>query len=185
MSVEVTKATDTDAEGLQATLEEARAFKASRGDSLWGTKAFTSDEVKAIIEAGDTYVAKVDGEVAGSVILTWQDERMWGDETGADGQAGYIHRLVTLGTPFGANTSEKGLLSGRVIKFTRLVAPMRVLTVVMRIPDSVIITKLKVLKRLSAKTFIIPNIPWPFTKKQSKDSNRGSSGLQRTFLCRC
>jgi ribosomal protein S18 acetylase RimI-like enzyme len=96
MSFEMIKATPVHAPDLRLNLEEARDFKCSLGDMVWSDKPFTLADAEEIIAKGSTYVALLDGQVAGSVALTWQDPRMWGEQ-GLDEQAGYIHRLATRG----------------------------------------------------------------------------------------
>lgn len=107
VSFEVTKATSGDAIELGIIiLNEALAFKLSQEDEAWGSDPWTPEEVNHSINAGNTYIARVDGKVAGSVILIWNDERSW-DERGTDGQAGYIHRLTTRKEFRGQRVGEK------------------------------------------------------------------------------
>jgi ribosomal protein S18 acetylase RimI-like enzyme len=95
MSFEIYQAVPSDAPELAAVLQQAANFKLEHGDKLWGPKPFTVDEAEAMIDSGNAYIARVDGVVAVSTLLTWSDERMWGSVKGNDNQAGYIHRLST------------------------------------------------------------------------------------------
>lgn len=95
MSFEISKATPADASELLVTLEEARAFKLAQGDYGWGTEPFTDVTVQSALVRGETYIARIDGHIAGSLALSWEDSRIWGEDKGTDGLAGYIHRLTT------------------------------------------------------------------------------------------
>ena len=74
-------------------MEEARELKLSQGDAAWGDEAFTNDEVTNLVNSGNLYVYRVEGNIAASVLLADSDQRMWGEEEGGDGTAVYIHRL--------------------------------------------------------------------------------------------
>jgi ribosomal protein S18 acetylase RimI-like enzyme len=98
MSLEIVKANFTHAPELQLCLQDALGIKMSHGDDIWSDKPFTAADTEEIITKGNTYVALVDDQVAASIALTWEDPRMWGEERGLDGQAGYIHRLARRNT---------------------------------------------------------------------------------------
>lgn len=106
MVLYVRKATPDNTEELRQILEEARVFKNSLGDKVWGDEPFTSEEARGTIERGNTYIAWVDGRPAGSVVLVWEDTRTWG-KMGADNQAGYIHRLCTARVFRGQNVGKQ------------------------------------------------------------------------------
>jgi ribosomal protein S18 acetylase RimI-like enzyme len=74
-------------------MQEASDFKQGQGDDLWGDAPFTDEEVARLIEGGDMFVYKLAGVTAASLLLTKNDERMWGENEGGDGSAFYIHRL--------------------------------------------------------------------------------------------
>ena len=94
MSLKVTPATSENTPALHSILEEARAFKESLGDDIWGPAPFTLEEVDGMVASGNMYVAVIDGEIAVAFALQQSDERMWGPDRGNDGQATYIHRLA-------------------------------------------------------------------------------------------
>lgn len=95
MSLEINRATPSDAEALASILQEANNFKHTQGDRIWGRYDFTLPETLELIEEGHTYVATVDGDPAGCVRLLWSDERIWGENLGNDNKAGYVNRLAT------------------------------------------------------------------------------------------
>lgn len=94
MSFEVHQVQAADALDLQRILEEARAFKGSRGDSGWGDVPFTLDHVTEIIDSRDTYLATVEDKPAATLRLTTEDPGIWGEHKGTDGKALYVHRFA-------------------------------------------------------------------------------------------
>ncbi len=74
-------------------MEDTRAFKLSLGDSAWGDYPFTEEDVALRLKRGGTYVAEINGRLAGSIALIWDDAHNWGT-VGVDGKAGYIHSLM-------------------------------------------------------------------------------------------
>lgn len=94
MALEIFSAAPEDALALATLMQEAADFKLSRGDILWGPEPFTTEEALSMIATGNVYVARIDGYLAGSTVLTWEDERMW-DAKGLDQDAAYIHRLAS------------------------------------------------------------------------------------------
>ena len=107
MTFEIHRAEIHEAGVLSGILQEAAAFKLSRGDDLWGRYGFTVAEVQDTISEGSTYIATVDQEPAGSVRLLWEDVRIWGPEKGTDDQAAYIHRLTVRDQFRGTGTARK------------------------------------------------------------------------------
>ena len=92
MNIELHKATETEIPELSRILNQARRFKDTVGDPIWGKYDFDYDETKQILDRSDTYLATIDGKSAGCVSLQWNDERIWGDK-GNDNLAVYIHKL--------------------------------------------------------------------------------------------
>lgn len=88
------KATLNDLAELIDLRNDALQFKLSRGDEAWETEPFTENEIKPGIERGVTYLFRIDGQAAGSVVLLLEDKHVWGKK-GLDGTAGYVHSLAT------------------------------------------------------------------------------------------
>lgn len=93
MKLSVHQATAADTNDLLVILNEALRFKLAQDDATWETTPWTLQEATHSINGGATYIAVVNGQPAGSVVLIWEDERAWG-EIGLDNKAGYIHRLA-------------------------------------------------------------------------------------------
>ncbi len=90
---ELLAASTGDLGDIRALMQEASDFKQSQGDDLWGDAPFTDEEVAKLIDSGNMFVYKLAGVTAASLLLTKNDERMWGEDEGGDGSALYIHRL--------------------------------------------------------------------------------------------
>lgn len=106
MKLKIVKASQRHAKELLRILEEARIYKLSLGDEAWGTDPYTLEEVNVRINSGNCYVVFVDSVVAGSVMLLWQDERIWGAK-GKDETAGYAHGMITSNAFRGKKLGEK------------------------------------------------------------------------------
>jgi ribosomal protein S18 acetylase RimI-like enzyme len=89
----LTQATLGDVREITRLMQEAADFKWQRGDDLWGTTPFSEEEVGRMIQSGNTFVYRLDGFAAASVMLPLSDTGMWGEERGNDGSAVYIHKL--------------------------------------------------------------------------------------------
>lgn len=94
MNIELRPAALSDVPDLVTILRESSEFKVSQGDELWTPTPFTTEEVTEIVVSGNTHVASIASQAIGSVVLMWNDARMWGPEKGNDNQAAYIHRLA-------------------------------------------------------------------------------------------
>ena len=94
MSIDIHLAAPIEAPELAALLTDAGQLKMSKGDTAWGPAPFTTEESLGMLATGRIYIAHQDGQVAGTVALSWDDEGMWGQK-GLDQQAAYIHRLAT------------------------------------------------------------------------------------------
>lgn len=118
------QASMSDIDEIRNIMQEASDFKKSRGDDLWGDEPFTDEEVGRMIISGNMYVHKIDDVIAASVILLSNDERMWGEDQGADDTALYIHKLVTgdafRGQNLGVTVLTLAEELGRKIGKTRL-----------------------------------------------------------------
>jgi GNAT superfamily N-acetyltransferase len=59
------------------------------GSVTWGRDF---PDVARDLPAGLVHLARLDGRPAGTFVLRWSDEAVWGPD---DGEAGYLHRLAT------------------------------------------------------------------------------------------
>lgn len=86
----ITQASAAELAEVVALLKEARAWLLARGIRQWKTP-YPVEWIADEIARGEVYLAKVDGELAGSLTLNWSDDLVWPD---APQNAGYVHRLV-------------------------------------------------------------------------------------------
>jgi GNAT superfamily N-acetyltransferase len=71
-------------------LANAAAWLRSRGVEQWPDR-FATDWVMPAIEAGETWLAELDGQIVGSLVVQWDDPLFW---AGYPSDAGYLHRLA-------------------------------------------------------------------------------------------
>lgn len=71
-------------------LAEAAAWLGARGVEQWPDR-FERGWVMPAIERGETWLAEVDGEVVGSLVVQRDDPMFW---PGSPMDAGYLHRLA-------------------------------------------------------------------------------------------
>ncbi len=89
-TIEIIVATTSDIGTATAILEEAADWAASMGLDLWQNKGFEGVLVPAV-ERGELYLAKINGQAAGTFILQWADDFFWGKRPD---DAGYIHKVA-------------------------------------------------------------------------------------------
>jgi len=68
----------------------AASWANEHGDHAWPVP-FPPERVAEPVDRGELFVAEVDGELAGSVVLRWEDPAFWGDQPPI---AGYLHMLA-------------------------------------------------------------------------------------------
>ena len=86
--LEVRRAGMADVDDVRFVLDEASAWLHSRGIEQWSAR-FPLDRIGPAIERGDTWLARTDGEIAGTITLVDGSEL---PEAADD--AGYVHRLA-------------------------------------------------------------------------------------------
>ncbi len=104
---ELSPATLDDVATIRVILQEASDYKMSRGDDLWGETPFTDEEVAGMVQTGNMFVSKIEGATVASVLLTKNDERMWGDGEGGDDSAVYVHKLCVSNASRGQGVGNK------------------------------------------------------------------------------
>lgn len=75
---------------MLAVLADAAAWLRTRRVAQWPDR-FATDWVMPAIEAGETWLAEVDGQIVGSLVVQWEDPLCW---AGYPRDAGYLHRLA-------------------------------------------------------------------------------------------
>jgi GNAT superfamily N-acetyltransferase len=89
--VSVAPATVSDAESLLEMRERLSTWLATRGVVQWRRGSLSVSRLLAQIQAGEVFVARLDGHLAGSFSVTDHDLRIWG---GDPTEASYLHRLM-------------------------------------------------------------------------------------------
>lgn len=79
------------AEVLAILNENSAWMKEAKGIVGQWPEPWPEDYIQGRIEAGEMYLAFVDGQPAGTLALLWSDEETWGDRPG---EAGYIYHLA-------------------------------------------------------------------------------------------
>jgi len=89
--IEVRQAQPADFEAVMAILEEASQWLLSKSIHQWPAGAFPKTYVANAIERGEFYLARQNGQAAGTIKLQWSDKLIWGDQPD---DAGYVHHLA-------------------------------------------------------------------------------------------
>ena len=84
-------ALESDADRLLELREVAAAWLHGRGIRQWEPGEVGLEQVRAQIAAGEWFVHRVNGEIAGGLRLLWSDPEVWGDRPD---DAAYVHGLV-------------------------------------------------------------------------------------------
>jgi ribosomal protein S18 acetylase RimI-like enzyme len=71
-------------------LADAASWLRKRGVEQWPER-FDPDWVMPAIEREETWLAELDGEVVGTLVVQWEDPLFW---AGYPDDAGYLHRLA-------------------------------------------------------------------------------------------
>jgi ribosomal protein S18 acetylase RimI-like enzyme len=88
--VKVERATPEELEQVVAVLSEAAGWLRSRGIEQW-PHPYPAEWVAASIERGETYLARLNGAVVGTITLRWDDPAFWGEQPPV---AGYVHGVA-------------------------------------------------------------------------------------------
>jgi GNAT superfamily N-acetyltransferase len=88
--VRIRRARPDEIEVVLAVLADAAAWLRARGVEQWPDQ-FPTDWVTPAIEAGETWLAELDGRIIGSLVEQWDDPLFW---AGYPSDAGYLHRLA-------------------------------------------------------------------------------------------
>lgn len=86
----VRRAGPGEVEIVVAVLAEAAGWLRERGIEQWPDR-FPADWVMPAIDRSETWLAEVDGQVFGTLVVQWDDPIFW---AGYPRDAGYLHRLA-------------------------------------------------------------------------------------------
>jgi ribosomal protein S18 acetylase RimI-like enzyme len=88
--VNVRAASPDDLAEVLSILSEAARRPVAAALGQW-PDPFPAERALPALERGDTYLAQVDGEAVGTLMLQWDDPAYWGQQPPV---AGYLHRLA-------------------------------------------------------------------------------------------
>jgi ribosomal protein S18 acetylase RimI-like enzyme len=88
--VNVTRARSEELGEVVAVLSQAAAWLRSLGVEQW-PQPYPAEWVAASLERGETYLARENGAVVGTITLRWADQAFWGEQPPV---AGYVHGLA-------------------------------------------------------------------------------------------
>jgi GNAT superfamily N-acetyltransferase len=89
-TLEVVQAKESDVDEIVDVLSEAARWLIACGIEQW-PDPFPRDRVDKLVERGAFYVARVGGEIAGTLALLWSDPLFWGEQPP---EAGYVHAIA-------------------------------------------------------------------------------------------
>lgn len=106
MGLKISRANQADIPIIVEILSAAVKYKAEHDDYAWGKAddVYTNGEIQPRITAGNTYIAKLGDEVAGTFMLLWDDTEMWGKQPA---NAGYIHQMAVKAGLHGQHIGER------------------------------------------------------------------------------
>jgi ribosomal protein S18 acetylase RimI-like enzyme len=88
--LEISRAEPEELEEVVAVLSENARWLLSRGIRQW-PHPFPAGRVRRLLDRGELYVARLDGEVVATLALLWSDPAFWGERPP---DAGYVHALA-------------------------------------------------------------------------------------------
>lgn len=99
----IVPASPSDIDQVLAVLDEAAAWLRTAGIDQWPDR-FDPAWVEEAITRGETWLARADGVVVGTITLDW-DDPLWADREEA---AGYVHRMAVRRSAAGLGSSLLG-----------------------------------------------------------------------------
>ncbi len=88
--LEVVAAREDDVDEIVDILSEAARWLLARGIEQW-PDPFPRHRVERLVEGGEFYLGRIDGNVVGTLALLWRDPVFWGERPS---DAGYVHALA-------------------------------------------------------------------------------------------
>lgn len=104
MDLEIKTAEPTDLPLVLAILNELSAWGISKGIDMHWPESWPEDFISAKVNAGEMFLAYLDGEPVATLALQWSDEEAWGDQPP---DAGYIHHLAVRRSGAGQGIGRK------------------------------------------------------------------------------
>ena len=120
----------SDADAVEALLDEAAEWQETRGIDLWRPGRFR-DEIEQVTSAGDLYVARQDGSIVGCFMLDEGSPRLtrWLMDHGREPERSVVGRLAVKRDVAGRGLGKRllhaaaSIAAGRGIAFLRLECP--------------------------------------------------------------
>jgi ribosomal protein S18 acetylase RimI-like enzyme len=88
--LEIRRARPEELEEVVGVLSENARWLLSRGIRQW-PDPFPAGRVEQLLERGEFYVGRLDGEIVATLALLWSDPAFWGERAP---DAGYVHALA-------------------------------------------------------------------------------------------
>jgi ribosomal protein S18 acetylase RimI-like enzyme len=88
--LKVRQARSENVDEIVETLTEAARWLLARGVEQW-PDPFPRGRVEPLVRRGEFFVARLDAEPAGALVLRWSDPSFWGEQPD---DAGYVHALA-------------------------------------------------------------------------------------------
>jgi ribosomal protein S18 acetylase RimI-like enzyme len=103
-TLEIVPATEAAVPMILAMLDEASDWLARKGFGQWQAGTFNEARIARAVRAGEVYLAKLDGQVVGTLTLSWSNAMTWGDFTN---EGAYVSRLTVKRSAAGRNIGRK------------------------------------------------------------------------------
>jgi len=100
MSLTIQRATPDDIPAVLEILNWGVKNKIRRGDLAWGENSIEASAIEPFIANGTAYLALLDGQIIGTLMLGWQDDINWGKQQQA---ACYLQRFAVAAGFSGQN----------------------------------------------------------------------------------
>jgi GNAT superfamily N-acetyltransferase len=103
-SIEITRAKPGEEATASAIVQEAERWLAGSGRAMWGPEDWAPDTLRAFAAAGELYLARLNGEPVGTLVLQWEDPVNWPEVT--EGDSAFVHRLAVKRAVAGTGVSH-------------------------------------------------------------------------------
>ncbi len=103
-AVEIARARPGEEEAASAILQEAARWLAATGREMWDPEDFAPDTLRTAASAGELYLARLNGEPVGTMVLQWEDPVFWPEVTAGD--SAFVHRLAVKRSVAGTGVSR-------------------------------------------------------------------------------
>jgi len=102
-NLRIVQATPADVQVASSILQEAARWLVDTGREMWYPYELTPEQLSPPAEAGELYLAKLDGVPVGTMIFQWDDQLFWPDVPA--GESAFFHRLAVRRSVAGQGVS--------------------------------------------------------------------------------